>query len=261
MSKRLSDTAKWDKAWFRKLKPKYKCFWEYIRDKCDLIGLWEIDFESASFHIQEEITEAEVLKFFAGKLKKIGNKLLVVGFCHFQYGETLNLKSPIHKKVFDTLNKHTLYDTLYNRVVDSAEAKAEAKAKVKREVKEEDKSIISIVDYNKIKLMFNNTCTELKEILSINEVRKQKINNLIKEYKPDDVYAFFQIVFNKVKESEFLNGGGKNGFVMTFDWMLKPENFLKIIENNYQDEKPNNKKTRKQYSDDFKRKIAQGLQS
>ena len=51
MAKRLSATEKWDKAWFRKLPPKYKCFWEYLRDKCDLIGLWEIDYEAASFHI------------------------------------------------------------------------------------------------------------------------------------------------------------------------------------------------------------------
>lgn len=126
---------------------------------------------------------------------------------------------------------------------------------------EKEEEVEKEIDYDLIKEMFNNTCTELKNVLTINQIRKENINYLIKEYKPSDIESFFHIVFNKVRDSRFLNGGGSNGFIMTFDWMLKPENFLKIIENNYQDEKPNNKKTGKQYSDDFKRKIAQGLQS
>ena len=130
MGKRLSATEKWDKAWYRKLPPKYKCFWEYLRDKCDLIGLWEIDYEAASFHIGEEITQTEMLKFFKDKISILDDKILILGFCHFQYGSVLNLKSPIHKKIYDLLVKHTLYDTLYNRV----EVKEEEEVYNKEEV-------------------------------------------------------------------------------------------------------------------------------
>jgi len=133
MAKRLSSTEKWDKAWFRKLKPKHKCFWEFLRDKCDLIGLWDIDFEAATFHVGEEISD-DVFEVFKGKIIKYKNKILILGFCHFQYGETLNLKSPIHKKVHDSLKKqkilNTVYDTLCNRVVDSVEVKEEVKEEV-----------------------------------------------------------------------------------------------------------------------------------
>ena len=141
MAKRLTGTEKWDKAWFRKLKPKYKCFWEYLRDKCDLIGLWEIDFEAASFHVGEEMSESEILEAFGNKIQKIEDKLLIMGFCHFQYGETLNLKSPIHKKINDLLIKNTLYDTLYNRVLNRVEGivivKEEVKVKGESKVKAE----------------------------------------------------------------------------------------------------------------------------
>lgn len=255
MAKRLSDTGKWDKAWFRKLKPKYKCFWEYLRDKCNLIGLWEIDFESASFHIGEEVLENEILEVFGNKILKIKNKLLIVGFCHFQYGESLNLKSPIHKKVFDLLTKHTLYDTLYNRVGNTVEVKAEVEVEEKRERKEKEEVYVNIQN------LFNKTCPKLKPVLKLSINRKKNLNALIQEYKPDNVETFFEVVFNKIRDSDFLNGGGKNGFLMTFDWMLKPENFLKILEDNYKDGKTNNNKTKTLYSDDFKRKIAEGLQS
>ena len=144
MAKRLTGTDKWDKAWFRKLEPKYKCFWEYIRDKCDLVGLWEIDFESASFHIGDKINEVDVLKIFDTKLKKIEDKILIMDFCHFQYGEVLNLKSPIHKKIKDILDKHTLYDTLYNRVVNTLQVKEEDK----------DKDNDSIIDIEKLKIKY-----------------------------------------------------------------------------------------------------------
>lgn len=121
MAKRLSGTEKWDKAWYRKLKPKHKCFWEYLRDKCDLVGLWEIDFESASFHVGDDILEDEVFLVFKKHIKRVGDKILILDFCRFQYGENLNLKSPIHKKVFDILNKYTLYNTLYGSVLNTTE--------------------------------------------------------------------------------------------------------------------------------------------
>ena len=34
-------------------------------------------------------------------------------------------------------------------------------------------------------------------------------------------------------ESDFLNGKGPKGWVASFDWMMMPQNFLKVLENNY----------------------------
>jgi hypothetical protein len=177
MAKRLSGTEKWDKAWFRKLKPKYKCFWEYLRDKCDLIGLWEIDFESASFHIGEEINEEEVFKFFKGKIKHIGDKILLLDFCHFQYGQTLNPKSPIHKKIIDLLNKNRVYDTLYNRVVSTGEVKEEVKEEDKVKVKEEVKEIVEVEKFSiEIEKCYKNCLSYFPEHL-------QPKNNYVDSWK------------------------------------------------------------------------------
>lgn len=41
------------------------------------------------------------------------------------------------------------------------------------------------------------------------------------------------IVANKAAESDFLNGKNDRGWVATFDWLMKPNNFVKVLEGNY----------------------------
>ena len=37
----------------------------------------------------------------------------------------------------------------------------------------------------------------------------------------------------KIKSSDFLCGKGGKGWVITFDWFVKPNNFIKVLEGNY----------------------------
>lgn len=123
MAKRLKDTEVWRKKWFRVLPPKYKCFWFYVLDCCDLIGKWSVDFEQASFMIGEEINEQEASEIFKNQILILeDNKWFIEEFCYFQYGLVLNEKSPIHKKIKDLLLLHkykdnTLFDRVYTRVL------------------------------------------------------------------------------------------------------------------------------------------------
>ena len=40
-------------------------------------------------------------------------------------------------------------------------------------------------------------------------------------------------VFGRAAASGFLNGGGSQGFVANIDWVLRPNNFVKVMEGNY----------------------------
>ena len=40
----------------------------------------------------------------------------------------------------------------------------------------------------------------------------------------------------KVKDSPFLKGQNARSWVITFDWLIKPNNFIKVLEGNYDDE-------------------------
>lgn len=60
-----------------------------------------------------------------------------------------------------------------------------------------------------------------------------------REYGDD---AIFRMI-DKASSSVFLNGHNQKGFTASFDWLIRPNNFPKVLEGNYDDEK------RKDYED------------
>jgi hypothetical protein len=108
MPKRFTDTEIWDKEWFMSLQPRMKCFVKYVRDKCDLAGIWHPNYMLASVMIGENVTEQELLNVDDGNqfTKLQDGKVFCIGFVEFQYGNTLNPASPVHKKVLSVLEKH-----------------------------------------------------------------------------------------------------------------------------------------------------------
>ena len=79
MSKRFTDTEKWDRPWFLALPPEYKAFWEYLRDKCDRAGIWYVNFELASYLIKSPIDPemAKRLIHLFDALNKLGTTVIV----------------------------------------------------------------------------------------------------------------------------------------------------------------------------------------
>lgn len=89
MAKRFTDSAKWDKHWFRKLPPKYKVLWDYLYTKCNPVGVWDVDMETASHFVGVKVTATEALSLFKDQIIAIdgSKKWYLVGFIQFQYGE------------------------------------------------------------------------------------------------------------------------------------------------------------------------------
>ena len=54
-----------------------------------------------------------------------------------------------------------------------------------------------------------------------------------REYGDD---AIFRMI-DKASSSVFLNGHNQKGFTASFDWLIRPNNFPKVLEGNYDDEK------------------------
>lgn len=53
----------------------------------------------------------------------------------------------------------------------------------------------------------------------------------IKDYGIDAVLEAVE----RIQKSSFLTGNNKNGWVITFDWFIKPNNFVKVLDGNYDD--------------------------
>lgn len=78
-----------------------------------------------------------------------------------------------------------------------------------------------------------NTLSDLgiKPVMKIGErtQRKEWLSARLKTYSEED----FITAINNIRESKFLQGHNKNGWVITFDWFIRPNNFPKVLEGNY----------------------------
>jgi hypothetical protein len=85
------------------------------------------------------------------------------------------------------------------------------------------------IDFNKLLIFFNSNRGLFPEVKKLSDVRKTRISNLVKNYGKESI----QIVIEKSRDSDFLQGANKEGWIASFDWITKPANFLKILEDNY----------------------------
>lgn len=111
MSKRFTDTEKWNKKFVRSLRPEYKLLWMFILDECNTAGIWDVDIEVAEIKTGVKLKEKEAVEIFSGKVLPIdnGTKWFVPAFIEFQYGE-LNESNRAHTKAILLLKKYNLLD-------------------------------------------------------------------------------------------------------------------------------------------------------
>lgn len=75
---------------------------------------------------------------------------------------------------------------------------------------------------------------KFNNILSLSDTRKSHCNALVSKYGKEKVKEGFE----KASKSSFLIGVNNEGWKATFDWLILPNNFLKVLEGNYDDKEP-----------------------
>ena len=140
MAKRFTETDIWKKKWFRKLSPKMKCAWQFLTAQCNHAGVWEIDIDLMGIFIGDEIEEEELFNSFGDRIEKIGSdKLWLVDFCSFQYGELKENYNP-HKPAIKILEKYNLFSRVAQGLPKACPSLMEKdKEKEKDKDKEKDK--------------------------------------------------------------------------------------------------------------------------
>ena len=109
--------------------------------------------------------------------------------------------------------------------------------------KEEDKDIRTKVPYEKIKDLFHEICVSFPKVMKLNDTRKKAIKARYNEYNSD--IEIFRELFTKAERSNFLKGNNDNNWSATFDWLLKPQNMIKVLEGNYENKQSTFTNTRK----------------
>lgn len=86
----------------------------------------------------------------------------------------------------------------------------------------------------------------LTQIRSIQGNRAKMLQARVSEYGPDAVLE----AISKIQNSHFLRGQNDKGWVISFDWFIKPANFLKVLEGNYEDRMAPTAAGQSKYTDD-----------
>lgn len=84
-------------------------------------------------------------------------------------------------------------------------------------------------NFSRIIEMYNSTCTHMPTVQTVSDERKKAIRARVKQYGEETI----QKVFELAAQSNFLNGVNDTGFTATFDWIMGPKNFVKVLEGNY----------------------------
>ncbi len=110
---------------------------------------------------------------------------------------------------------------------------------IRKKEREESKKEDLSVSYE------TDCCTDVQRVISawnslgLGQVRKviagsnrdAMLKKRLKDYGVDELLTAVE----NIRNSRFLQGENKNGWVATFDWFIKPNNFAKVLEKNYDD--------------------------
>lgn len=104
-----------------------------------------------------------------------------------------------------------------------------------------DKNIFNNLSIDKLFVPLIQKWNELPDTISkISTLKKdtqrfKMLSQRINEYGTDKVLEAIE----KIKQSPFLLGKNDRGWTITFEWFVKPNNFIKVLEGNYIDKKIN----------------------
>ena len=113
--------------------------------------------------------------------------------------------------------------------------------RIRIENKNKSKNILNILSNDKIFVPLIQKWNELPDTISkISTMKKdtqrfKMLSQRINEYGSDKILE----AIDKIKQSPFLLGQNNSGWTITFEWFVRPNNFIKVLEGNYIDKKIN----------------------
>ena len=117
-------------------------------------------------------------------------------------------------------------------IEEEEERDIEGEEEIEEEVVTHVTSFLPIID------TWNKLDANIPKVQAINEGTKRHTltKARVNQYSEDTILK----AINNIDKSNFLKGYVTD-FVITYDWFIKPNNFIKVLENNYQDHHQNSK--------------------
>lgn len=130
----------------------------------------------------------------------------------------------IHPKSYD---EDVEFSEIYSEEVEVKDEKT-GEVKVKPVERKSKINYTALVEY------YNKHRNNMPAVQTISNDRKKKMRARINEHS---VEAFKQVI-DMAERSNFLNGDNNRGWTANLDWIIRPTNFNKILEGNYENRQP-----------------------
>lgn len=109
---RFSDTDEWNEDWFISMSGEYQHLWKFIKDKCDVAGVWRPNIAMFQALSKFSVRLDSFFKKVNGDKQRItileNGRWFIPGFIKFQYFNKqeefdLLLNNPLHKSIYQSL--------------------------------------------------------------------------------------------------------------------------------------------------------------
>ena len=157
-------------------------------------------------------------------VKNKGDKINVKTNVNINVKSNVNNAETPHEQCISDTPKHK---TINNKLKDKVNTNVFTRTKNNC-----DDVLSSSKKYDDVLSLYNNICLELSKVIKLSDKRKKQINKMFcLGYSLED----FKKVFENTQKSTFLSGKANNcSWKANFDWLIKEDNFLKVLEGNYQ---------------------------
>ena len=115
---------------------------------------------------------------------------------------------------------------------DAASAPRKEAKSVAKPTRKEDK-----IDFEKVRQQFNRLMEQQKIPKLKGKITGQRKAFFEARVRENGIVSVYRVMI-KAAASNFLNGGGRNGWLANFEWLFRPNNFPKVLDGYYDNPQP-----------------------
>ena len=108
---------------------------------------------------------------------------------------------------------------------------SEKEIRDKDSITDSNESVCRTGDVRRVKDAWNALGLGQITAITADTTRGKNVKACINQHGVEKVIEAIE----RIRKSSFLQGQNKKGWIITFDWFVKPTNFLKVYEGNYDD--------------------------
>lgn len=152
--------------------------------------------------------------------------------------DTIAFRLRIDSKSLEKHLKNCSHWIILNEINDASKVLAGSKQLATPETETETEKTLVIVKpiddcpHQEIVNVYHEILPELPRVKILTDKRKQLLKTRWREDEKRQDLEFWRRFFNYIRTSDFLMGKA-NGFQASFEWLITSQNFVKVIEGNY----------------------------